>query len=216
MTHSSRSNTAGPESWVLDLRVAHDRVDSSVDPALNGHLRYPNNLDQSLNDTSVDKIRRYHDDYSNNPPRGVDFMTTIVSTSGRLHGEFVRILFIQAHRETDRFLHLQEFCQYNQIVDSSTTVARRFLLCSNLGLEIFSPRLQVYVLILIKMGCLSHRSLTLTPRTRKLLVYYFRCSISTTNPVSERCLDSSFLVFSLSSHRYSYISLLFSSRFFYS
>ncbi len=44
---------------VLDLRVAHDRVDSSVDPTLNGHLRYPNNLDKSLNDTTADKIRKY-------------------------------------------------------------------------------------------------------------------------------------------------------------
>jgi hypothetical protein len=30
-------------------------------------------------------------------------MPTIVSTSGRLHSEFVRLLFLQAHRETDRF-----------------------------------------------------------------------------------------------------------------
>ena len=30
-------------------------------------------------------------------------MPDIESTSGRLHSEFVRILFLQAHRETDRF-----------------------------------------------------------------------------------------------------------------
>ncbi len=30
-------------------------------------------------------------------------MSGIVSTSGRLHSEFVRLLFLQAHRETDRF-----------------------------------------------------------------------------------------------------------------
>ena len=30
-------------------------------------------------------------------------MTAIASTSGRLHSEFIRILFLQAHRETDRF-----------------------------------------------------------------------------------------------------------------
>ena len=53
------SNVAGPVSLVMDLRVAHDRVDSSTDPDLNGHLRYPNNLDQSLNDTTTGKIRRY-------------------------------------------------------------------------------------------------------------------------------------------------------------
>jgi hypothetical protein len=49
-------NVAGPVTLVLDLRVAHDRVGSSADPDLNGHLRYPNNLDQSLNDTVTDKI----------------------------------------------------------------------------------------------------------------------------------------------------------------
>jgi hypothetical protein len=30
-------------------------------------------------------------------------MPPIVSTSDRLHSEFVRLLFLQAHRETDRF-----------------------------------------------------------------------------------------------------------------
>jgi hypothetical protein len=91
-----------PVSLVLDLRVVPDRVDSSADPALNAHLRHPNNLDQSLNDSGNDKIRRYRDDYSNNPTRGVGVMTVIASTSGRLHSEFIRILFLQAHRETDR------------------------------------------------------------------------------------------------------------------
>ena len=31
-------------------------------------------------------------------------MTAIASTSGRLHSEFVRLLFLQVHRETGRFL----------------------------------------------------------------------------------------------------------------
>jgi hypothetical protein len=39
----------------------------------------------------------------NNPPNTVSFMSAIASTSGRLHSEFVRLLFLQAHRETDRF-----------------------------------------------------------------------------------------------------------------
>ena len=48
---------AGPVYLVMDLRVVHDRVGSSADPPLNGHLGFPNNLDQSLNDTTVDKVR---------------------------------------------------------------------------------------------------------------------------------------------------------------
>ncbi len=78
---------------VLDLRIAHDRVGSSADPTLNGHLKYPNNLDQSLNDAAADKIRKYRPDYNNRPPSAVSFMTAIPSTSGRLHSEFVRLLF---------------------------------------------------------------------------------------------------------------------------
>ncbi len=34
-------NEAGPVSLVLDLHIDHDRVGSSTDPTLNGHLRYP-------------------------------------------------------------------------------------------------------------------------------------------------------------------------------
>ena len=30
-------------------------------------------------------------------------MSVITSTSGRIHSEFVRLLFLQSHRETDRF-----------------------------------------------------------------------------------------------------------------
>ena len=88
---------------MLDLRITHDRVGSSADPTLNGHLRYPNDIDRSLNEAGADKIRKYLADYNNNPPSVVSFMPTIVSTSGRLHSEFIRLLFLQAHREIDRF-----------------------------------------------------------------------------------------------------------------
>ncbi len=97
------ANESGPVPLVLDLRIAHDRVGSSANPTLNGHLKYPNNLDQSLNDTAFDKIRKYRADYNNRPPSAVSFMPAIASTSGRLHSEFVRLLFLQVHRETDRF-----------------------------------------------------------------------------------------------------------------
>ncbi len=97
------TNVTDTVSFVLDLRVAHDRVGSSTDPTLNRQLRYPNNLDQSLNDTATDKVRKYQDDYNMNPPNTVSFMPTIARTSGRLHSEFVRLLFLQTHRETDRF-----------------------------------------------------------------------------------------------------------------
>ena len=96
-------NSTVPVPLVLDLRIDHNRFGSSSDPSLNGNLHYPNNIDRSLNETTDDKIRKYRDDYNNNPPNTVSFMTDITSTSGRLHSEFVRLLFLQTHRETDRF-----------------------------------------------------------------------------------------------------------------
>ena len=49
------------------------------------------------------KYGKYRTDYNHNPPTSVSFLTAISSTSGRLHGEFIRLLFLQTHRETDRF-----------------------------------------------------------------------------------------------------------------
>ncbi len=85
------ANESVPVPLVLDLRITHDRVGSSTDPTLNGHLKYPNNLDQSLNDAAAEKIRKYRADYNNRPPSEGSFMSAIASTSGRLHGEFVRL-----------------------------------------------------------------------------------------------------------------------------
>ncbi len=96
------ANESGPVSLVLDLRIAHDRIRTSADPSLSGHLKYPNNLDQLLNDAADDKIRKYRADYNNRPTSAVSFMPSIDSMSDRLLSEYVRILFLQAHRETDR------------------------------------------------------------------------------------------------------------------
>ena len=89
------ANAAGPVPLVLDLRIAHDRFGSSSDPSLNGNLHYPNDIDRSINEAAADKIRKYRADYNNNPPNTVSFMPAIASTSGRLHSEFVRLLFFK-------------------------------------------------------------------------------------------------------------------------
>jgi hypothetical protein len=97
------ANAAGPLPLVLDLHIAHERFGSSSDPSINGHLHYPNDVDRSLNEGATDKMRKYRADCNNNPPSSVSLIPTIVSTSGRLQSEFVRLFFLQAHWETDRF-----------------------------------------------------------------------------------------------------------------
>ena len=88
---------------VMDLRIVHERWGSSSNPSLNGHLHYPADIDRTLNETAADKVIQYRPDYNNRPSQAIVFMPDIASTSGRLHSEFVRLLFLQAHRETDRF-----------------------------------------------------------------------------------------------------------------
>jgi hypothetical protein len=89
------ANSAGPVSLVLDFLIVHERWGSSSDPTLTGLLHYPNDIDRSLNESVDDKIRKYHTDYNNNPPTTIVFMSSIVSTSWRLHSEFVCLLFLQ-------------------------------------------------------------------------------------------------------------------------
>jgi hypothetical protein len=60
-------------------------------------------LDRSLNEVVTDKIRKYRSDQNNNPLNTISFMSAIPRTSGRLHSEFVCLLFLQDHRGTDRF-----------------------------------------------------------------------------------------------------------------
>jgi hypothetical protein len=95
-------NAAGPVPLVLDLRLAHDRLGSSSDPTLNGRLHY-NDIDKSLNEDTNDKNRKYRPDCNNNPSNVDAFMPTMAGTNGRLHSDFIRLSFLQAHRETDRF-----------------------------------------------------------------------------------------------------------------
>ena len=98
------ANVTGPEPLVMDLLITHDRFGSSSDPSINGHIYYPNDLDGSLNESVPDKIRQYRGAYINRPSNTISVMSDIDRTSGRLHSELVRHLFLQVLRETDRFL----------------------------------------------------------------------------------------------------------------
>jgi hypothetical protein len=99
------------------------------------------------------------------------FMTAIVSTSARLHNEFVRLLFLQAHGETDRFFAASGVPLRILPADSSTSAARHSPHSLNQGSATSLLRLQLYELILILMGLLSLQEHILTHHTRKLLVY---------------------------------------------
>jgi hypothetical protein len=114
-------NESGLVPLVLDLRIAHDCFGSSSDPSLNGNLHYPNNIDESLIETTDDKIR-------------VSFMPVIASSSGRLHSEFVRIYSYRIIGKLTAFLQLQEFSLRKPTVDYSTSVSWLSINSSKAGL----------------------------------------------------------------------------------
>jgi hypothetical protein len=180
--------------------------------------KHPSNIDMSLNEATADKIIKYGADYNNNPPSTVSFMPAIASTSGRLHSEFVRLLFFQDHRETDRF-----FFSFRSSASATWSwpvppPPRGFCFSaqkqgwpgSRQGCS-FTYQLKYWWVSYNFTN--TYSPITLANISSIKLVSIFRCCFSPSNPVYARRLDSSALVFSLSSHRHSYIGLVFSSHF---
>jgi hypothetical protein len=56
-------------------------------------------LDAPLHLAAQRKMKSCRQQYADN--QNISFLPTIVSTSTHMHGEFLRLLFLQAHRETE-------------------------------------------------------------------------------------------------------------------
>ncbi len=119
------TNQADPVPLVLDLRITDERVGRSSDLSLNGHLRYPNDNDRSLNESTSDKILKYHTDYNNNPPVSTGFMPRSLVPLG---GYIVNSLDYYSYRTIGKltvFLQLQEFSLRNPTVEESSPTSTR-------------------------------------------------------------------------------------------
>jgi hypothetical protein len=92
-------DAAGRRSLVFDLSMPHDRFGSSSHVQQNGLLSHPQDLEAPLRVAAQRKINSYRQQYADN--QYISFLPAIVSTSTRMHGEFLRLLFLQAHRETE-------------------------------------------------------------------------------------------------------------------
>ena len=68
-------------------------------PLQNGRLTHPQDVDAPLHIAAQRKINSYWQPYADN--QNISFLPAITSTSTRMHGEFLRLLFLQAHRETE-------------------------------------------------------------------------------------------------------------------
>ena len=95
-------DAAGKRNLVIDVSITHDRIGSSKsNPHLNGTLSHPNAPDAPLNQAAQRKVHKYRNAYANN--HTISFLPAITSTSTRMHGEFLRLIFLQAHRETEDY-----------------------------------------------------------------------------------------------------------------
>jgi hypothetical protein len=65
----------------------------------NGRLTHPTDFDETLHIAAQRKINSYRQQYADD--QNISFLLAITSTSTRMHGEFLRLLFLQAHRETE-------------------------------------------------------------------------------------------------------------------
>jgi len=65
----------------------------------NGRSTHPQDIDAPLHIAAQRKINSYRQQNADN--QNISFLPTITSTSTRMHGEFLRVLFLQAHRETE-------------------------------------------------------------------------------------------------------------------
>jgi hypothetical protein len=90
---------AGSRSLVFDLSIAHDRFGSCSHVQQNGSLSHPQDLDCPMRVAAQRKTNAYKQTYADN--QNISFLPAIMSTSNRMHGEFLRLLFLQAHRETE-------------------------------------------------------------------------------------------------------------------
>ena len=93
------SDQSGSRSLVFDLSIAHDRFGSSSHVQQNGSLSHPQlDLDGPMRVAAQRKTNAYKQAYADN--QNISFLPAIMSTSNRMHGEFLRLLFLQAHRES--------------------------------------------------------------------------------------------------------------------
>ena len=87
--HVVGAHLMGKDDLMVDVTVRHDFIGDARDVLRHGTLRNPDRPDQLLNQAAADKIRSYREPYSRN--RSLAFLPACMSTSGRIHSEFLRL-----------------------------------------------------------------------------------------------------------------------------
>jgi hypothetical protein len=87
---------------LVDVILRHDFIGAGRDGGQHhGKLRNPDDPDHILESAAAEKIRKYSDPYRQN--RQFAFLPACLSTSGRIHGEFLHLLFFLANKKADDY-----------------------------------------------------------------------------------------------------------------
>ena len=103
--HVVGTRLMGKDDLVVDATMRHDFTGDARDVRRHGMLRNPDRPDQLLDQAAADKIRNYREPYARN--RSLAFLPACLSTSGRIHSEFLRLLYFIADKQaSDYFMVL--------------------------------------------------------------------------------------------------------------
>ena len=89
----------GYEHLVWDVSLVSDRIGSNLQHGLNGKLQ----LGDYLNARARTKIRKFRRDYA---AQNIAFAPAILSVAGKIHPEFLRLLWVLADMQTVKYFNL--------------------------------------------------------------------------------------------------------------
>jgi hypothetical protein len=97
------ANIGGNRHLIIDIACTHEFGGNHLtDVGRNRQLRDPD-VNMLLETTARTKVARYHEAYANRLSTTYAFLPCVMLTSGQIHGEFLRLLYILAHRRTLRY-----------------------------------------------------------------------------------------------------------------
>ena len=114
--HVMGARLLGKDDLVVDvITVRHYSIGDARDVLRHGTLRNLDRPDQLLDQAAADKIRNYREPYACN--RSLAFLPACLSTSGRIHSDFLRLLYFLADKQASDYFtalgyepHKEEYC----------------------------------------------------------------------------------------------------------
>jgi len=98
------ANIGGDQHLIIDVTCTHEFCGNHLrDVGRNGQLR-DHDVNKLLETTARTKVTRYCEAYATRSGTTYAFLPCVMSTSGRIDGEFLRLLYILAHRRTLKYV----------------------------------------------------------------------------------------------------------------